>query len=240
MPRRSRPIARSRARQPHPAPAGPRLRRAPLPAVCGARPASGRTRRLTFTPTPRLGLGRGRDPVLRVLGALRAPVAPLPAALSEEKGRTGQPRLSPGWLFLRTTRLPFLTRHGRPGPPGDCRGGRGGTFDPLARPADRHRGGFAHLGDQRQQRHLRHALGADDANVNPTQFSGGSRVIHYGLVTLRQTHRSGRGPAGRRRRGRPGAGGDRSAALLWIGLAGIVAGARLYGPADQARLPGTR
>jgi len=28
--------------------------------------------------------------------------------------------------------------------------------------------------------------GADDANVTPTQFSGGSRVIQYGLVTLRQ------------------------------------------------------
>ena len=28
--------------------------------------------------------------------------------------------------------------------------------------------------------------GADDANVNPTQFSGGSRVIQHGLMTLRQ------------------------------------------------------
>ena len=28
--------------------------------------------------------------------------------------------------------------------------------------------------------------GADDANVTPTKFSGGSRVIQYGLVTLRQ------------------------------------------------------
>ncbi len=27
-------------------------------------------------------------------------------------------------------------------------------------------------------------LGADDANVNPTQYSGGSRVIQYGLVSL--------------------------------------------------------
>ena len=28
--------------------------------------------------------------------------------------------------------------------------------------------------------------GADDANVTPTKFSGGSRVIQYGLVSLRQ------------------------------------------------------
>ena len=28
--------------------------------------------------------------------------------------------------------------------------------------------------------------GADGANVNPTQFSGGSRVIHYGLLSMRQ------------------------------------------------------
>src|SRR5438876_549645 len=30
------------------------------------------------------------------------------------------------------------------------------------------------------------SLGADDANVTPTQFSGGSRVIQYGLVSFRQ------------------------------------------------------
>ena len=29
-------------------------------------------------------------------------------------------------------------------------------------------------------------LGADDQNVNPTQYSGGSRVIQYGLVSLRR------------------------------------------------------
>ena len=29
--------------------------------------------------------------------------------LSEETGRTVRPRLAPGWLFLRATRLPFLT-----------------------------------------------------------------------------------------------------------------------------------
>ena len=28
--------------------------------------------------------------------------------------------------------------------------------------------------------------GADAANVTPTQFSGGSRVVHYGLVKLRE------------------------------------------------------
>jgi len=30
------------------------------------------------------------------------------------------------------------------------------------------------------------SLGADDANVTPTKFSGGSRVIQYGLVSFRQ------------------------------------------------------
>src|SRR5206468_11808322 len=36
------------------------------------------------------------------------------AQLSEEKGRTIRPRLSLGWLFLRTTRLPFLSATGIP------------------------------------------------------------------------------------------------------------------------------
>ena len=66
--------------------------------------------------------------------------------------------------------------------------------------------------------------GADDANVTPTQFSGGSRVIQYGLVSLRQMatlatvfYVAGRGRSGSscsRLRGSP--------ALLVIGVVGFI------------------
>jgi 1,4-dihydroxy-2-naphthoate octaprenyltransferase len=45
---------------------------------------------------------------------------------------------------------------------------------------------FVHLGLNVANDVFDTSSGADAANVNPTQFSGGSRVIHYGLVSMRQ------------------------------------------------------
>jgi 1,4-dihydroxy-2-naphthoate polyprenyltransferase len=105
--------------------------------------------------------------------------------LSAETGRDVRPKLSPGWLFLRATRLPFLTA----------------TIAPIglgiAVAAYRHGfnwwvclltliGGAAiHLGVNVFNDVFDTQSGADAANVNPTQFSGGSRVILYGLVPMR-------------------------------------------------------
>jgi 1,4-dihydroxy-2-naphthoate octaprenyltransferase len=96
-----------------------------------------------------------------------------------------RPKLAPGWLFLRATRLPFLTA----------------TIAPIglgiAIAAYRHGftwwvclltliGGAAiHLGINVFNDVFDTQSGADQANVNPTQFSGGSRVILYGLVPMR-------------------------------------------------------
>ena len=97
-----------------------------------------------------------------------------------------RPKLAPGWLFLRATRLPFLTA----------------TIAPIglgiAIAAYRHGftwwvclltliGGAAiHLGINVFNDVFDTQSGADQANVNPTQFSGGSRVLHYGLLSLRE------------------------------------------------------
>ena len=105
--------------------------------------------------------------------------------LSAETGREVRPKLAPGWLFLRATRLPFLTA----------------TIAPIglgiAIAAYRHGfnwwvclltlvGGAAiHLGINVFNDVFDTQSGADAANVNPTQFSGGSRVILYGLVPMR-------------------------------------------------------
>ena len=106
-------------------------------------------------------------------------------ALSAETGREVKPKLAFGWLFLRATRLPFLSA----------------TFVPvlLGIAVAALRGGFSwwlalltvvggasiHLGINVFNDVFDTHSGADEANVNPTQFSGGSRVIHYGLVGMR-------------------------------------------------------
>jgi 1,4-dihydroxy-2-naphthoate octaprenyltransferase len=106
--------------------------------------------------------------------------------VSQEQGRTVKPKLSAGWLFLRATRLPFLSA----------------TFVPVAlgvAVAALHRewhwwlaaltlvaAACVHLGLNVANDVFDTMSGADEANVTPTQFSGGSRVILYRLLSLRQ------------------------------------------------------
>jgi 1,4-dihydroxy-2-naphthoate polyprenyltransferase len=106
--------------------------------------------------------------------------------VSREQGRRIKPKLAPGWLFLRATRLPFLSA----------------TFVPVAlgvavAALDRQwhwwlailtliAAASVHLGLNVANDVFDTMSGADQANVTPTQFSGGSRVILYGLLSLRQ------------------------------------------------------
>ncbi|MGH2756973.1 MAG: prenyltransferase, partial [Actinomycetota bacterium] len=105
--------------------------------------------------------------------------------LSVERGEEVKATLSRGWLFFLATRVPFLTA----------------TFVPILLGAVVAReqgfsawwltvlaliGGSAiHLGLNVANDVSDATSGADDANVNPTMFSGGSRVIQYGLVSLK-------------------------------------------------------
>src|SRR5206468_3009983 len=107
-------------------------------------------------------------------------------ALSAERGTPVKPRLSFGWLALRTTRLPFLTATIVPVLLGIAIAARQGTFDLLAAVLTVIGASFVQLGLNVANDVFDTVQGADDANVTPTQFSGGSRVIQYGLVSLRQ------------------------------------------------------
>jgi 1,4-dihydroxy-2-naphthoate polyprenyltransferase len=105
--------------------------------------------------------------------------------LSQERSEPVKPRLSRGWLFFLATRVPFLTA----------------TFVPILLGAVIARangysswwhmvlaliGGTAiHLGLNVANDVFDSTSGADYANVNPTMYSGGSRMIQYGLVSLR-------------------------------------------------------
>ncbi len=101
-----------------------------------------------------------------------------------------RPRLSAFWTFFLTTRLPFLTA----------------TIVPVALggavAAHHHRFGWGwfllamlggiliHLGLNMANDLFDDASGADKANVTPTPFSGGSRVLQYGLVSRRAVIRA--------------------------------------------------
>jgi 1,4-dihydroxy-2-naphthoate polyprenyltransferase len=107
-------------------------------------------------------------------------------ALSAERGTPVKPRLSFGWLALRTTRLPFLSATIVPVVLGIVIAARQGSFDLLTAVLTVIGASFVQIGLNVANDVFDTAQGADDANVTPTQFSGGSRVIQYGLVSFRQ------------------------------------------------------
>ena len=108
------------------------------------------------------------------------------AKLSAEKGRTIRPRLAAGWLFLRTTRLPFLSATFVPVLLGIAIAASHGAFDWWLALLTVLGAAFAHLGINVANDIFDTLSGADEANPTPTQFSGGSRVLVYDLLTLRQ------------------------------------------------------
>jgi len=107
-------------------------------------------------------------------------------ALSKERGTPVKPRLSLGFLTLRTTRLPFLTATIVPVLIGIAIAATRGSFDLVAAVLTVVGASFVQLAINVSNDVFDTSQGADDANVTPTQFSGGSRVIQYGLVSFRQ------------------------------------------------------
>jgi 1,4-dihydroxy-2-naphthoate octaprenyltransferase len=107
-------------------------------------------------------------------------------ALSRERGTPVKPRLSFGFLALRTTRLPFLTATIVPVLLGIVIAATHGAFDLVSALLTVVGASFVQLAINVSNDVFDAAQGADDANVTPTKFSGGSRVIQYGLVTFRQ------------------------------------------------------
>ncbi|HUQ44837.1 MAG TPA: prenyltransferase [Candidatus Limnocylindria bacterium] len=107
-------------------------------------------------------------------------------ALSTERGTPVKPRLSRGWLFLRATRLPFLSATIVPVLLGIAVAAAHAPLDLLTAALTVVGAAFVQLGLNVANDVFDSVQGADDANVTPTKFSGGSRVIQYGLVSLRQ------------------------------------------------------
>ena len=97
----------------------------------------------------------------------------------------GKPQLSGWWKFFLATRLPFLTATIVPIALGGAVAAYNGAFSwgwwLLALIA----GCAVHLGLNIANDLYDDASGADAANTTPTPFSGGSRVMQYGLVSRR-------------------------------------------------------
>ena len=106
--------------------------------------------------------------------------------LSQEQGREVKPRLSRAWTFILATRLPFLSATFIPVLLGIAAAAYAGAFDWWLALLTLVGAAAIHIGLNVANDVFDTLSGADDLNVNPTQYSGGSRVIQYGLVTLRQ------------------------------------------------------
>jgi 1,4-dihydroxy-2-naphthoate octaprenyltransferase len=106
-------------------------------------------------------------------------------ALSAERGARIGPRLPLGLLALRTTRAPFLSATLVPVLLGLAVAARAGFFDLVSALVTVVAACAVHLGLNVANDVFDTLQGADDANVTPTKFSGGSRVLQYGLVGMR-------------------------------------------------------
>jgi 1,4-dihydroxy-2-naphthoate octaprenyltransferase len=106
-------------------------------------------------------------------------------ALSGRLGRRVRPRLAFFWLALRTTRAPFLTATVIPVVLGVAAAALDGRWSFWLASITLVGAACIHLALNVANDVFDTMSGADPANTRPTQFSGGSRVIHYGLVSLR-------------------------------------------------------
>ncbi len=108
------------------------------------------------------------------------------AHLRQLYGRAVGPRLPAFWLLLRATRLPFLTATLIPVLLGTALAVREGSFSLPVFGLALVGAALIHLGLNVANDIFDTLAGADPLNPTPTPFSGGSRVIQYGLLSLRQ------------------------------------------------------
>jgi 1,4-dihydroxy-2-naphthoate octaprenyltransferase len=140
---------------------------------------------VTFTPTRAWGWDEQEVPFFEYSERSVPQSRHYLAQLSVEKGRIIRPRLALGPLILRTTRLPFLSATFVPVLLGIAIAASHGAFSWWMALLTVIGGAFAHLGINVANDIFDTLSGADEANPNPTKFSGGSRVLIYDLVTLR-------------------------------------------------------
>lgn len=141
--------------------------------------------------------------------------------LGEQRGEEIKPRLTLGWLIFLATRLPFLTATIVPVLLGAMIARADGFSAWWPALLALLGGSFIHLGLNIANDVSDASSGADTANVNPTMFSGGSRVIQYGLVSKETMRRASIGCYAVGIAIGLLLAATRGAELLWIGAAGL-------------------
>jgi 1,4-dihydroxy-2-naphthoate polyprenyltransferase len=140
----------------------------------------------TFIPASARGWSESDIPFMELCERALPQARRYLASLSDERGIEVKPKMSIGLRFFLATRLPFLTASLVPVALGIAAAATQHRFN-LGLAALTLLGAVAvHLGLNVANDVFDATSGADDYNVNPTLFSGGSRVIQYGLVSLRQ------------------------------------------------------
>lgn len=144
--------------------------------------------------------------------------------ISREQGREVKPQLSRGWLFLRATRLPFLSATIVPILLGIAVAALDNGFNWWVALLTLVGGAVVHLAINVFNDVYDFKSGADEANVTPTQFSGGSRVILYGLLSERTMALIAWGFYALGLAVGIVLAAARGWDLLWLGLAGLLVG----------------
>jgi 1,4-dihydroxy-2-naphthoate octaprenyltransferase len=93
-----------------------------------------------------------------------------------------KPWLSTPWLILRTFRLPFVIATILPIALGAAIAFRSDLFDWILLVLTMIGALLLHLGVNTANDYFDARMGADDINITPTPYSGGSRIIQYGLL----------------------------------------------------------
>jgi 1,4-dihydroxy-2-naphthoate octaprenyltransferase len=107
-------------------------------------------------------------------------------SLSDARGTEVRPRLSRFWTALISMRLPFLTATIVPVLLGIAVAARHDAIDWWLAVLTLVGACAVHIGLNTANDVFDALSGADEANINPTQFSGGSRVIQRGILSLKQ------------------------------------------------------
>ncbi|MFN2465569.1 MAG: prenyltransferase [Candidatus Dormibacteria bacterium] len=139
-----------------------------------------------FTPTRVRGWAEADIPFMELCERALPQARRYMQGLSDQRGVEVRPRMGLGLKFFLATRLPFLTATLVPVFLGIAAAGLDHHFSLGLALLTVIGGVSVHLGLNVANDVFDARSGADDFNVNPTMFSGGSRVIQYGLVTLRQ------------------------------------------------------
>jgi 1,4-dihydroxy-2-naphthoate polyprenyltransferase len=139
-------------------------------------------------------------------------------------------KLSPFWTFFLSTRLPFLTATLSPVALGAMVAARDGAFTWGTFLLVMLGACAVHLGLNMANDIFDDINGADAANVTPTMFSGGSRVIQYGLVSRASMIKGCAAFYAVAIAVGIYLSATRTWSILWLGLAGIVLSLAYSGP----------